>query len=482
MTATADALAKDYQKYSEVASKYAEKAAQAGNSKAADVFNKIAEANAKAAAERGASSAADYVAKIAQDVKAGSSGLASKVGPAADFLQIGIGALDAYSKGDFSSLGKASTSVFYANIAAAIGFMLLGPGLIAGLLIGAFAEGGGFLGGLVWDSLFSNAQLFRPRSDPLILDLNGDGIGTVGTSAGILFDHNADGIATGTGWVKSDDGMLVRDINGNGLIDNGTELFGDNTLLSNGSLATDGFAALRDLDSNVDGVIDANDVAFSELRVWRDLNQDGISQADELVTLDSLGITSLATGGTTLNKSQGNGNVLAAEGTYTKTDDSTGIIGEINLALNTLRREFTDSVTISDAAAMLPDMQGSGKVRNLREAASGSSALQDILTRYSAALTRTEQMGLIDELLTKWADTSGLIDTLDDRDLSHYHIEYSSFGGVRKSDHILTPLQLEASVDVAAEGGSLLESFAPKNVDNSLIDGKRPAAPPVVFR
>ncbi|HEZ1705990.1 TPA: iron-regulated protein FrpC, partial [Neisseria meningitidis] len=65
--------------------------------------------------------------------------------------------------------------------------------------------------------------------DPLALDLDGDGIETVATKgfSGSLFDHNRDGIRTATGWVAADDGLLVRDLNGNGIIDNGAELFGD---------------------------------------------------------------------------------------------------------------------------------------------------------------------------------------------------------------------------------------------------------------
>ena len=63
------------------------------------------------------------------------------------------------------------------------------------------------------------------------LILDNDGLDTVGVSASnsILCDHDNDGIQTGTGWVKPDDGFLVFDRNGNGAIDNGTELFGDAT-------------------------------------------------------------------------------------------------------------------------------------------------------------------------------------------------------------------------------------------------------------
>ena len=78
--------------------------------------------------------------------------------------------------------------------------------------------------------------------DPLILDIDGDGIETtnlVGSSA--YFDLDVNGFAERTGWVSADDGLLVLDRNNNGTIDNGQELFGDRTLLQNGTTAATGF-------------------------------------------------------------------------------------------------------------------------------------------------------------------------------------------------------------------------------------------------
>lgn len=106
------------------------------------------------------------------------------------------------------------------------------------------------------------------RRDPLILDLDGDGIETISINSGAYFDHDGNGFAEQTGWAAPDDGLLVRDINGNGTIDSGKELFGDQAVLKNGSNATNGFQALADLDDNNDGKIDANDAAYSQLKVW----------------------------------------------------------------------------------------------------------------------------------------------------------------------------------------------------------------------
>lgn len=77
-----------------------------------------------------------------------------------------------------------------------------------------------------------------PRRDPLAIDLDRDGIETRGISASpITFDHNADGVRTGTGWLTGDDAWLVLDRNANGRIDTGRELFGVDTLKADGTLA-----------------------------------------------------------------------------------------------------------------------------------------------------------------------------------------------------------------------------------------------------
>ena len=66
---------------------------------------------------------------------------------------------------------------------------------------------------------------------PIILDLNGDGVTTVNVDEGVYFDHGGDRFAEKTGWVSSEDALLTWDRNGNGIIDDGGELFGDNTEL-----------------------------------------------------------------------------------------------------------------------------------------------------------------------------------------------------------------------------------------------------------
>ena len=222
-------------------------------------------------------------------------------------------------------------------------------------------------------TVFNAGKLYVPRRDPLVLDLDGDGIETVGLSATspILFDHDADGIKTGTGWVKQDDGFLVLDRNGNGTIDDGRELFGDPTPLNGtGSLdatagiASDGFAALTREDSNADGIVNATDTRWANLRVWRDLNQDGRSQSGELLTLSALGITAIRLQSTVANQNLANGNVLHLRGTYVRSNGTEGVAGTVQEVSNldfiedTFHREFADNIPIPDAIAALPSMPG----------------------------------------------------------------------------------------------------------------------------
>ena len=135
--------------------------------------------------------------------------------------------------------------------------------------------------------------------DPLILDLDGNGISTVAIDHktfqnNAFFDFNGDGVSHATGWTTTD-GILVRDVNGDGVINNGREVFGDSTIKQDGTTAKHGFDALADLDSNADGVISKLDALFHELKVWQDKNKDGISQADELKTNVSLPSSPCAT-------------------------------------------------------------------------------------------------------------------------------------------------------------------------------------------
>jgi hypothetical protein len=167
---------------------------------------------------------------------------------------------------------------------------------------------------------------------PLVLDLDGDGVETLGQNFFIHFGHDKNGFAERTGWVGADDGLLVLDRNGNGSIDNGSELFGNHS--GSGPGPASGFAALAEFDSNLDGRINASDSAFASLRVWKDANSNGLTDAGELLTLQQAGVGSLSLSYTTGTAVDAQGNSHLQLGSYTTTQgalrqmtDTNGLLG-----------------------------------------------------------------------------------------------------------------------------------------------------------
>ena len=157
---------------------------------------------------------------------------------------------------------------------------------------------------------------------PLVIDLNGDGVHTLGLEQGVAFDLSGMGQLVKTGWVDQYDGLLAIDRNHDGQINSGAELFGSGTTLANGAKAADGWAALAGLDTNADGVINAMDAQFADLRVWRDADGDGVTDAGELVSLQDAGIASIGLAHDGSVTAQ-NGNLLMGQAVVTHTDGST---------------------------------------------------------------------------------------------------------------------------------------------------------------
>jgi len=163
---------------------------------------------------------------------------------------------------------------------------------------------------------------------PIVLDLDGNGVHTSSASQGVTFDLNATGNAHKVGWVSATDGLLVRDINHDGKINDGSELFGVGTKLADGTRAGNGFAAMAAMDTNHDGKLSIADKDFKELQVWVDANHDGKTDAGELHKLSEFGIVSLDLHGL-VGKEVDQGNLLGLTSSYTTADGAQHAMADV---------------------------------------------------------------------------------------------------------------------------------------------------------
>jgi hypothetical protein len=202
------------------------------------------------------------------------------------------------------------------------------------------------------NALTTTQQSYLTTASPLILDLNGDGVQTLSYTAGVAFDVFAKGTSTTTGWVSSSDGLLVLDRNADGLITDGSELFGTATRLADGSQAPNGYAALRQFDSNGDGDINSQDSIYADLRVWVDANSDGISQTGELKSLRAAGVASIGLQDTAA-LSKNNGNLVGLSATYQTTDGATRATADVWFVADKAASTGTVVATVDNAIAAL---------------------------------------------------------------------------------------------------------------------------------
>lgn len=130
-------------------------------------------------------------------------------------------------------------------------------------------------------------------STPLVLSFDGGAVEYVTTMAG-TFDLTGLGASVATDWPAAATPWLALDRDGDGAIGGGEELFGSATVLASGARADNGFTALAELDGNHDGWISPADEAWSRLVLWSDRDADRVSDAGELATLASRGVTAIA--------------------------------------------------------------------------------------------------------------------------------------------------------------------------------------------
>lgn len=239
--------------------------------------------------------------------------------------------------------------------------------------------------------------------DPIVIDLDDNGIellalGDAGAST-VYFDYDSDGFAERTGWVGPNDGMLALDLNGNGTIDNGSELFGAPT--------RDGYEVLETYDSYRDGVIDSKDAIFTELKIWRDLDSDGVTDAGELKTLSEMGISSISLTRQDVTGTNA-GHDRGFQGSFTRTDGTTGSAETIYFQTDRqdTREDPTPPFTPVEGVDRLPQLSGSGTIHSIAWKASADADFRTAWTALAddvATLSRSELVDRFQTLLLRWA-------------------------------------------------------------------------------
>lgn len=244
----------------------------------------------------------------------------------------------------------------------------------------------------------------------IVLDLDGNGIESTSAESGIMFDGNAIGWRCGTGWLAAGNGFLAFDRNNDGIINDGSELFGMSIVnyRNGGGFSLNPLEALAREDFNKDRVVNAKYLNWQSLRVWRDLSQDGVCQPNELFTLEELSIESFNLKKYETNGRQQNGNYHYGSGSY-KTNEGKRDFCVVYFQSNPGISQFTERIPIQqEIRHIIPNLRGAGAVRDLREACMLNLEIVGIIREFDNAENDEERRIIMDHLLTVWAATSPL--------------------------------------------------------------------------
>ncbi len=157
--------------------------------------------------------------------------------------------------------------------------------------------------------------------DPLIFDLDGNGVSLINADECVMFDIDNDGEVNQTGWVDPNDGLLAIDRNGNGIIDNQSELFGNDKVAA--------YADLAQYDLNKDGIINEDDKVWDNLKLWVDSNSNGQTDEGELKTLNEHKFEEISVQYQTADEIR-EGNRVTQTGTFTRIIEGVGkVVSEV---------------------------------------------------------------------------------------------------------------------------------------------------------
>ncbi|MGY6646184.1 MAG: calcium-binding protein, partial [Salinarimonas sp.] len=248
----------------------------------------------------------------------------------------------------------------------------------------------------------------NPPVSPLALDLTGQGLEIIDLDdSKAYFDLDNNGFASHTAWLGGGSGFLALDVNGNGRIDDQSELFG---AVSFDGPDDHGFAKLALYDENGDGVIDAQDSVFGDLLIWRDFNGDGLTDEGELFTLDELGIVSISLDAQFVDSWEG-ANWISHTATFTMADGTVREIHDIWFDHSQMltRYAWGQDFDFHPDIDFLPDLAGYGTLKDLRFAISLDDdlrlALRDLVLD-APDLTALEIRDRFETFLHDWAGVS----------------------------------------------------------------------------
>jgi hypothetical protein len=279
------------------------------------------------------------------------------------------------------------------------------------------------------------------------LDLNGDGVRTLSVQDGVTFDLFATGKQVSTGWVSSKDGLLVMDRNRDGVVNDGSELFGSATTLANGQKASDGYAALRDLDLNQDGVLNGSDAAFADLKVWVDADSDGSTDSGELLSLGAAGISSVSTVAK-VELSKDSGNLVGLVSSYETTDGKTHAAADVWFVADKAAAVAPDAVA---APAVQPEIPAGlrGQVLGLAQAINSFSSESDSL---GAGVNLPVDSGDKESALA----VASMVDVMKHFDANGNLLNKSTSAAASLPNPISLPKELTDASQLAAPGGKLI--------------------------
>jgi Ca2+-binding RTX toxin-like protein len=173
-----------------------------------------------------------------------------------------------------------------------------------------------------------------PYFPPVVLDLNNQGLSNdlenPGQANFTVAPNGSNSLEAQIGWVKPGAGILALDDNLDGTIDSSTEI----SFVQDVPGATTDLEGLAAFDTDHNGELDPGDAHWNDFRIWTDTNGDGISEPGELETLAQAGITSINLDETlTGNTPNGSGNVIEGTATFTRSNGTTGAVGDVDFGL-----------------------------------------------------------------------------------------------------------------------------------------------------